>query len=195
MDHSEIITSRILENLTTPLTGHFLRQARSKPEQWASVLVSRIIALLDDEVPTTWVLSVRKDKTPAVWEQLRNNQDVLLGDLMRSTTDHTVSLPCIPLLLQRRRKLHLLPDEAMPLKFGDRILFCGRDRARNRMNLIASTQQKLHFSQTGETRSDGWLWNLLFNRSEDKAPSMLDRVRRHDVKKANRRQGNNGNLS
>ncbi len=182
MDHTRIITSRILENLTTPLTGHFLRQARTKPEQWASVLVSRIIALVDDEVPTTWVLSVRKDRTPAVWDQLRNNQDVLLGDLMRSTTNHLVNLSCIPLLLQRRRKLHLLPDEGMPLKFGDRILFCGRDRARNRMNLICSTQQKLHFSQTGEVRSDGWLWNLMFNRKTEKAPSMLDRAHNHSIK-------------
>lgn len=179
MDHTQIITSRVLENLTTPLTGHFLRQARTKPEQWASVLVSRIIALLDDEVPTTWVLSIRKDKTPAVWDQLRNNQDVLLGDLMRSPTNHLVNLLCIPLLLQRRRKLHLLPDEGMPLKFGDRILFCGRERARNRMNLICSTQQKLHFSQTGEVRSDGWLWNLMFNREQEKHPSMLDRVHTH----------------
>ena len=184
VDHTRIITSRILENLTTPLTGHFLRAARSKPEQWASVLVSRIIALLDDEVPTTWVLSVRKDKTPAVWDQLRNNQDVLLGDLMRSTTNHLVNLPCIPLLLQRRRKLHLLPDEAMPLKFGDRILFCGRDRARNRMNLISSTQEKLHFSQTGESRSDGWLWNLLFDPNQEKQPSMLERIRKQDARKS-----------
>ena len=182
MDHTKIITSRILENLTTPLTGHFLRQARSKSEQWASVLISRIIGLLDDEVPTTWVLSVRKDKTPAVWDQLRNNRDVLLGDLMRRPTNHLVNLPCIPLLLQRRRKLHLLPDEGMPLKFGDRILFCGRDRARNRMNLICSTQEKLHFCQTGETRSDGWVWNLLFNRSQEKPQSMLDRVRKHESK-------------
>jgi len=182
MDHTQIITSRILENLTTPLTGHFLRQARTNPEQWASILISRIIALLDDEVPTTWVLSVRKDKTPAVWDQLRNNQDVLLGDLMRSTTNHLVNLPCIPLLLQRRRKLHLLPDEGMPLKFGDRILFCGRDRARNRMNLICSTQQKLHFSQTGEVRSDGWLWNLMFNRKLEKTPSMLDRAHKYSIK-------------
>jgi voltage-gated potassium channel len=179
MDHTQIITSRVMENLTTPLTGHFLRQARTEPEQWASVLVSRIIALLDDEVPTTWVLSIRKDKTPAVWDQLRNNQDVLLGDLMRSPTNHLVNLLCIPLLLQRRRKLHLLPDEGMPLKFGDRILFCGRERARNRMNLICSTQQKLHFSQTGEVRSDGWLWNLIFNRKQEKHPSMLDRVHIH----------------
>ncbi len=182
MDHTKIITSRILENLTTPLTGHFLRQARSNSEQWASILISRIIGLLDDEVPTTWVLSVRKDKTPAVWDQLRNNQDVLLGDLMRRPTNHLINLPCIPLLLQRRRKLHLLPDEGMPLKFGDRILFCGRDRARNRMNLICSTQEKLHFSQTGETRSDGWVWNLLFNRSQEKLQSMLDRVRKHESK-------------
>ena len=73
----------------------------------------------------------------------------------------------------------------MPLKFGDRILFCGRDRARNRMNLISSTQQKLHFSQTGEIRSDGWLWNLLFNPNLSKPQSMLDRVRKHDAKTSN----------
>ena len=79
-------------------------------------LVSRVIGLLEEDVPNTWVLSVRKDKTPAVWEQLRDNKDVLVGDLMRSTRNHLVNLPCIPLLLQRKRKLHLLPDEGMPLK-------------------------------------------------------------------------------
>jgi hypothetical protein len=75
-----------------------------------------------------------------------------------------------------------LPDEGMPLKFGDRILFCGRERARNRMNLICSTQQKLHFSQTGEVRSDGWVWNILFNRKQEKPPSMLDHVNKHASK-------------
>ncbi len=166
MDHSRIIASRILENLTTPLTGHFLRLARDEKPEWARILISRIAGLIDDSVPETWVLSIRKDKTPAVWEQLRDFQDVLVGDLMRSTRDHTKSLPCIPLLLQRKRQLMLLPDEGTPLKFGDRILFCGKERARNRMNLIASTKQKLHYSQTGQEISDGWLWNTLFNREQ-----------------------------
>ncbi len=185
MDHSEIITSRILENLTTPLTGHFLRMARSESEQWASVLISRVVGLLEDEVPNTWVLSIRKDKTPAVWEQLRQNRDVLLGDLMRSTTNHLVNLSCIPLLLQRKRKLHLLPDEGMPLKFGDRILFCGRQRAHNRMKLICNTPQKLHFSQTGEDRSDGWVWNTLFNRDRRKPEhqSLLKSIDKPERKK------------
>jgi hypothetical protein len=31
-------------------------------------------------------------------------------------------------------------------------------------------------------RSDGWVWNLLFNRNQEKTPSMLDRVKKHDVK-------------
>ena len=184
MDHSEIITSRILENLTTPLTGHFLRIARGESEQWASVLISRVVGLLEDEVPNTWVLSVRKDRTPAIWDQLRQNKDVLLGDIMRRTTNHLVNLPCIPLLLQRKRKLHLLPDEGMPLKFGDRILFCGRERAHNRMRLISSTPEKLYFSQTGEERSDGWLWNLLFA-PKDQAKnrqSLLDSITKNDPK-------------
>lgn len=182
MDHSEIIASRILENLTTPLTGHFLRMARDESEQWASILISRLAGILSDQVPNTWVLSIRKDKTPAVWDQLRENQDVLLGDLMRSTANHLVNLPCIPLLLQRKRKLHLMPDEGMPLKFGDRILFCGRERAHNRMKLICATPQKLYFSQTGEERSDGWLWNLLTHQGKDKAQSLLDHIVKNNSK-------------
>lgn len=188
MDHSQIIASRILENLTTPLTGHFLRMAREENEQWASVLISRIAGLQTDEVPNTWVLSIRKDKTPAVWDQLRLNQDVLLGDLMRSTRNHLVNLPCIPLLLQRKRKLHLMPDEGMPLKFGDRILFCGRERAHNRMKLICSTPQKLYFSQTGEERSDGWLWNLLTNENNIKTQSLLDSILSNSDKTHNRKE-------
>ena len=179
MDHSEIIASRILENLTTPLTGHFLRMARDESEQWASILISRLVGILEDQVPDTWVLSVRKDKTPAVWDLLRLNQDVMLGDIMRSTTNHLVNLPCIPLLLQRKRKLHLMPDEGMPLKFGDRILFCGRKRAHNRMKLICTTPQILHYTQTGEERSDGWLWNLLTKQGKEKANSILENFKKN----------------
>lgn len=177
MDHSHIITSRILENLTTPLTGLFLRLARAEPLPWASLLISRIAGVIDDAVPETWVLSIRKDKTPAVWAELRSLRDVLVGDLMRSVRDHTKPLPCIPLLLQRKRQTTLLPDEGTPLKFGDRILFCGKGRAQNRMNLIASTRQKLHYSQTGQDISDGWLWNKLLNRTapiENKKSGLLD---------------------
>ncbi|MFT5259531.1 MAG: voltage-gated potassium channel [Saprospiraceae bacterium] len=177
MDHSHIIASRILENLTTPLTGHFLRLAREESPQWARILISRIAGIIDDAVPETWVLSIRKDKTPAVWSELRDFNDVLVGDLMRSVRDHTKPLPCIPLLLQRKRQLMLLPDEGTPLKFGDRILFCGKSRAKNRMNLIASTRQRLHYSQTGQDISDGWLWNKLFVKDasvENKKQGLID---------------------
>ena len=34
--------------------------------------------------------------------------------------------------------------------------------------------------RTGETRSDGWLWNLLFDPNQEKQPSMLDRIRKQD---------------
>ncbi len=159
MDHSKIIASRILEYLLTPLTGHFMRMAREKDEEWARILISRVAGVVDERVPDTWVLSIRKDKTPAVWDFLRNFHDVLIGDLMRDPRDHATALPCIPLLLQRKRNLILLPDEGTPLKFGDRILFCGRERARTRMNLIASTPQILHFTQTGVDRPTGWVWN------------------------------------
>lgn len=181
MDHTQIIVNRILENLITPLTGHFLRMAREESEQWASILISRLVGILDDKVPDTWVLSVRKDRTPAIWDQLRIHQDVLVGDIMRRPSDHLLNLPCLPLMLQRKRKLFLLPDEGMSLKFGDRILFCGTARAKNRIDLICNTPQLLHFCQTGEDRSEGWLWGILANmRLPKKAPSMLEKLRLSD---------------
>lgn len=164
MDHSYIISSRILEVLITPLTGHFLRLARERDDEWARVLISRLAGITDDTVPDTWVLSIRKDKTPAIWDALRGFNDVLIGDLLRDPNGHG-NIPCIPLLLQRKRKLMLLPDEGTPLKFGDRILFCGQVRAQNRMDLTVTTHQYLYFNQTGVELPSSWLLKKLFYRS------------------------------
>ncbi len=170
MDHSQIIASRILEVLITPLTGHFLRLASERDDEWARILISRLVGLVDDTVPDTWVLSIRKDKTPAVWDALREQTDVLIGDLLRDPHELSKTLPCVPLLLQRKRRLMLLPDDGTPLKFGDRILFCGRARAQHRINTVAATHQFLYLNQTGVDRPTSWLLKKLLFKEEKRSP-------------------------
>ena len=95
----------------------------------------------------------------------------LLGDLLRSPSDRSEQLACLPLLLRRDGHDHPLPTENMPLARGDEILFAGRLRARRSQQLALANVNALDYVRTGRDLPGGWIWQQLTRRNGQTGPA------------------------
>ncbi len=161
MHPSSIIANRIRVLLGTPMLYHFMSLAMHQEDSWACELVSRITAVLEDELPEVWEQSIDQEAAWAVSQALAQGQVVTLGDLLRHPQDRERTLPCIPLLLLRDGSWITLPEESLHLKEGDRLLFCGRHVASRRMSWALQNEHVLAYVLTGEAEPQGWIWRWL----------------------------------
>jgi Trk K+ transport system NAD-binding subunit len=165
MHPSAIIANRIRVLLTSPMLHSFLQLAKYEDEQWACQLISRVIAVVSTRVPDIWEVPIDAYEAAAVTKWLKSHGGVVtLGDLLRSPSDRTRPLPAIALMIQRGGSRTLLPDDQTRLKSGDRILWCGRERARRRMAWTLHSEHLLFHAVTGETRPEGAVMQWLAQR-------------------------------
>jgi len=162
MQPGTITAQRAVDLLTTPLLIDFLRLAGEQSEDWANVLVSRVVGVLTDRTPETWTMTIARKYTPAVIEMLRENTPVTLQALITDPRDSTARLPCVPLFLQRADYSEtLLPEDDTVLQAGDRVLFCGQDHARTHMRWTVNNLHALTYICTGHDRPSGTVWRWL----------------------------------
>ena len=166
MHPSSIIANRIRVLLGTPMLYEFMSLAMHQDDTWACELVSRITAILDDEMPEVWEQAISESEAWAVSQSIESGQVVTLGDLLRNPQEREHRLACIPLLMLREGAWITLPEEETHLKLEDRILFCGRHLASRRMSWTLQNGHALSYVQTGEARPQGWIWRLLQRRKQ-----------------------------
>lgn len=162
MQRSEIIARDILAMLTTPLLDDFLHLILRKSNDWANEQVSRLIAVIGEEVPDIWHYTIDEESTPAVCNVLQHGGQVTLDELLRDPRNYREHLPCLPLLLLRKQEKILFPDGSLALEEHDRLLFAGRIDAYQRMKWVLRNVNALRYVQCGEERPTGFLWQLLF---------------------------------
>ena len=166
MQSGVLIGRRIIDLLTNPLLSDFLRQATQQNEDWANVLVSRVVGIVADAPPETWILTVDSLQTPALCEAVEKGLEVRLGHLMTDPREATEQLPCVPLYLMRaNHDEQLVPDEDTALQPGDRLLFCGRRHAETHMRWTTHNYHALYYICTGQDRPIGTLWRLFSGQS------------------------------
>jgi Trk K+ transport system NAD-binding subunit len=164
MQPGTIISQRILALLTTPLLTDFLRLAGQQGEDWANILVSRVVGVLTDRPPDSWTITIDNEQAPAMLEMIRKDSDVTIGMLCTDPRDLTLTLPCVPLYLQRAADEILLPGNDCVLQPGDQLLFCGRQDTSTHMRWTMNNFNALNFISTGEDRPSGYLWRWLAGR-------------------------------
>lgn len=163
MQRSEIIARDILAMLTTPLLDDFLHLILRKSNDWANEQVSRLSAVIGDEVPDIWHYTIDEESTPAVYSVLHEGSGVMLDELLRDPREFSEYLPCLPLLILRKQQEEILfPAGELPLEIGDKLLFAGRIDAYQRMKWVLRNVNALRYVQSGEERATGYLWQLLF---------------------------------
>ncbi len=161
MHPSSIIADKIRVLLATPLLSEFMGLALFRDDAWACELVSRIAALVENQVPAVWEIDLQPEHAHAVCAAAAEGRRVTLGDIFRDHREREKTLSCIPLLHIRDNALTLLPEPEIVLKKGDRLLFCGRRSASSQMLWNMQNENVLSYVLTGEARPEGLIWRML----------------------------------
>jgi len=162
MQTGRLTGRRVVDLITTPLLGNFLRMARDQTEDWANVLVSRVVGVLTDRPPESWVITISTEQTPAVVELLNGGASISLGDLLKDPRDHTAPLPCIAVFIKQADNNEvLLPGDDMPLQIGDQLLLCGQPSAETHMRWSARSLHALDYINLGYDAPSGSLWRWI----------------------------------
>jgi Trk K+ transport system NAD-binding subunit len=167
MHPSAIIADKIRVLLATPMLYEFMSLALYEDDSWACQLVSRVSALVGDEVPAIREWPVDGEQSVVLHDYLAHGGKFLVDDLMRDPWYRERRLPVIVLMIRRRNDRLLLPDAETGLKAGDRLLICGSRRAFTRMEWTVSHRHTLDFVKTGLDRPQSWVWRRLFWREND----------------------------
>lgn len=163
MHPSSIIADRIRVLLATPLLMELESYARYQDDAWACQLISRIAALVHEHAPEVWEVTVDEAHAYALCDAFSQGGSVRLSNLLQDPRDRDAKLPAIPLLLLRRKDRQLMPPEDLRLRLGDRVLLCGRPRARSRMGWTLQNIHALRYILTGDSGSSGSFWRWISN--------------------------------
>jgi len=165
MQPGTIIGQGVIDILITPLLADFLRMARQQNEAWANVLVSRVVGVLTDRPPESWIVSISRRNTPAIIEILKRGGTATLENLTTDPRETTAQLPCVPLYIKHaNNRESLLPEADTPLQSGDQLLFCGRKDAEKHMRWTAHNFNAINYICSGDDRPSGFLWRWLAER-------------------------------
>ncbi|MEO9101201.1 MAG: NAD(P)-binding protein [Burkholderiaceae bacterium] len=128
-----LIAAEVLRVIRAPQLAAFLRQARSQDETWAAALLEEMRSVIGDEIVESWSVELTPERAPSLCAALKRGGSFTLRRVM-ACADHPDELVhAVPLLLQRGQKRELKPSIDAVLQMGDRVLFCGRARARAQM--------------------------------------------------------------
>lgn len=174
MHPSTIIAERIRVLLVTPLLHEFEQLARQRDEVWSCELVSRIVALVQDQVPEIWEFEVCDVDAHALCILAERGMKIALGNLLRDPRERERFLPVIPLLLAHGDERAILPPGDRRLVPGDRLLLCGRALARSRMGWTLQNVDALNYVLTGGSSPEGALWQWFSRRRAKMEGAGLD---------------------
>ncbi|WGZ95920.1 MAG: NAD-binding protein [Candidatus Thiothrix putei] len=160
MKRGDVIAHKIFALLRTPLISDFLEAIKIHDDDWANLLVSRVLGITTDEVPYLWEIKLNKARTPALYKSCLMN-DVILLDVLRDPRERTRQLPAIPLLLKRQETVFVLPAMDMRLEVSDRLLMCAAYSTSQDLQWATQNENVLHYLLTGQETSGGDLWRRL----------------------------------
>ena len=164
MKRGDVIAHKIFALLRTPLISDFLEAIRGNDDDWANLLVSRILGVTTDEVPYLWEIKINKARTPALYKSCLM-QTVTLHHILCDPREREHLLPAIPLLLKRKGKVTVLPETDTHLEVSDRVLMCASYPISHDMQWATQNENVLHYLLTGQETSGGDIWRrLLRNR-------------------------------
>jgi Trk K+ transport system NAD-binding subunit len=158
MHPSAIIADKIRVLLATPMLYEFTSLALYEEDSWACELISRVSALVNEQVPHIHEWTVGDADTAALHAFCANGGIFTIDDLLRDPWQRQDALDAIVLLVRRRNDRLLLPDTGTSLKVGDRLLICGSGAAFTRMRWTVSHDNTLDYVRTGIDRPQSWLW-------------------------------------
>ncbi|MEE9343069.1 MAG: NAD-binding protein [Gammaproteobacteria bacterium] len=166
--HPETIAAKyILGLIKTPLLQDFLELAYEKEDEWANILLSRVLGTIENGMLETWEIEITPSRAPAIYNGLLQGQAILLRDICTDPRDYKAQLSCIPLLARQDDNRILMPNMSTHIDDTDRLLFCGNAQAYRQMRLLINDPQSLHYVQTGKDYPGGYFWKKFFSNESD----------------------------
>ncbi|MGK0270482.1 MAG: voltage-gated potassium channel [Cocleimonas sp.] len=127
MQRGAIISNTIFALIRTPLLGDFLRITSRFKNEKAGELVSRIAAIVEDDIPKIWEFSLTQEEAPTLFKHAQENeiclQDLFIDESFEKNNGHKISALC--LFIKRDQGNVLLPERKRLMCTNDRLLFCG----------------------------------------------------------------------
>jgi len=160
MQRGNLIADKIFALLRTPLLGDFLRIVGRFKKARANELASRMIAVMGDDYPELWEISVMPDQAPALVERLKSSE-ILIKDLLHDPYDRERKLSTMVLFLKRGDGNAILPEDSRRVKAGDRFLMCGNKVAYQKLQITTRNTGYLEYVLTGKRLPDSWIWRKL----------------------------------
>ena len=158
MHSSSIIADKIRVLLATPMLYEFMSLAVYESEEWACELVSRTTGLVTTTVPLIKEIMLTREDYPMICKKLERGAMIRLGDLITDAGESKQYLNCIALLLVRRKGRELLPSNDLPLREGDKLLFCGNRSSFNRLEINLYDEATMDYILTGEEKPCSMVW-------------------------------------
>ncbi len=148
------VAAEVLRVIRAPQLATFLSRARQQDEDWAAALLARMREVIGDEVVESWSIELVPALAPTACGALQIGEPVPLARLMTRPDGDGTLVHAVPLLLQRGQETTLLPALDVELCAGDRVLCCGRARARMTMrhNIVAHALPRLRADLTARPR-------------------------------------------
>ena len=150
MHGSDIVAREIRVLLSEPLLAEFLALSADRDNDWGMEMVSRILGVVDGEVPSVWSVTIDEQHAQGVVTCLADGLAVGLRHLTTEPRSRENCLRCIPLMIAHSDHSVINPDINTPLTLGDRVLFCGDYGLARRMAWSLSDPHGFYFLVTGE---------------------------------------------
>ena len=163
MQPSEVIAKKIRAILIAPLLIDFIQQAQCKNAEWANIAVSRLSAIIGDNNPYVWTVTIDKENSPAVAKALGYGRQIELKHITKDPVTLSKKLACMTLLLKRGDKLILLPEDNTEIKAFDQILFCGLRQLKHAMLPTLNDLTILNFFMTSKNEPQSYIWKKLIH--------------------------------
>ncbi len=166
MQRGSVISNTIFALIRTPMLGDFLRIVSRFKNDKANELVSRIIGVVNDDVPDLWEVRINANETPALFRVIQNRQvlvrDILHGELREEqhSSEKTLS-SAMALFLRRGNGNVLLPEDNRIIRENDRFLMCGTYQARKEMMRVLKNINVLESVLCGKTVPSSWIFRKL----------------------------------
>lgn len=154
---SRILIHKTINAIVNPMSDKFFYLVKSQSEEFGAELVEELLEKIGDS-PDIYELVIDTESANAIQDAILKDSIVYLGDLTLRRDDRKIKNDVKPLLLQRADKFYLLPDEAMPLKLSDKILFATTRDAIEDIEYIAQNIYELKYV-TDNFRADRRTWN------------------------------------
>ena len=117
--------------------------------------------MVHEHVPEVWEITIDEKEAYALCEFEDKGARIQIQTLLQDPRDRGSELPAIALMLMHNGQRQMLPEPATRLRRGDKLLFCGREEARGRMEWTQQNRHALNYILTGSSEPEGTVWRWL----------------------------------